>query len=166
MPAYSKEKQQEQIARIRQIMVLMPNASNETIGRKLKENNYSLDRKYISKLVKKIVSERTARYNVRTKEMALSKFEDLIDVMSDVLKKIFLSETASNMDKTVAIGQLVKQNKLIIDMMMDMGLLERYLGKLTHEVSTADILKIIEDAKHNNKNDQGGENKNNNKVDA
>jgi len=166
MPAYSKEKQQEQIARIRQIMVLIPKASIETIGRKLEEQKYKLDRKYIWKLRKKIEAERTSRYNARTKEMVLSNFEDLVDVMNEVLKKISLDSGASNMDKTVAIGQLVKQNKLIIDMMMDMGLLERYIGRLTHEVSTADILKIIEDAKHNSKNDQGGKDEDSNKVDA
>jgi len=165
MPAYSKEKQEEQIARIRQILVLKPSSSVMTVKELLAEQGEKLDRRYITKLKKKIEKERANRYNARTKEMVLSQFEDLVNVMSDVLKKIALSKTDSTqLDKTTAISQLIKQNKLVIEMMMDMGLLERYIGKMTHDVETSEILKLIEDAKHNNKDDKEKENRDSAKI--
>lgn len=165
MPAYSKEKQQEQIAKIRQILVLKPCATIMTVKQILTDRGEPLDERYIAKLKAKIEKERANRYNARTKEMVLSQFEDLVDVMSDILKKIAISKTDSTqLDKTNAISQLVKQNKLVIDMMMDMGLLERYIGKMTHDIDTSEILKIIENVKHNQTDDKGRKNRDNNKI--
>lgn len=164
MPAYSKEKQEEQIAKVRQIMVLKPNASNVTIQRILEEKGEKLDARYIGKLKTKIERERINRYNNRTKEIVISQFEDLILAMNEVLKKIAISETSTKQEQTQAISQLIRQNKLVIEMMMDMGLLERYIGRLTYEVPFAQILKDIEDAKHNKDNDKGRNDKDSDQV--
>ena len=148
MSKYSKEKQKEHMAKIRQIIVINPNASILQIQTVLEKNNYPLDKNYIGKLLRKIASERASRYNSAAAHTAIAKFEDFVKYVENELLKI-AKESPSDMVKTVALSNTVKHHKEVLNLQFDMGVFERKIGSSKVEITNiAEILKIITDAEN------------------
>lgn len=161
MPAYTKEHEQELMSKIRQIMVLKPDASCRQIVDVMQQNGRSITKEYVLKLQKKIRGERAHRYDNAAAKEAIAKFEDFVKTMNEELLKLN-KETKLDVVKSITISNIVKNYKMVLDFQFDTGVFERKLGKMTIEqINVAEILKAIKDerdAKQNqnrNSNDGG-----------
>ncbi len=146
MPKYSKIHEQEFVGKIRQVLVINPNATILGIQKILSNNGIELDKDYINKLLKKIRGERAHRYNNIAKQEAMAKFEDFILYAREKFLKIY--QTSNNdMVKTAALNHASNQYKDLLKMQLDVGVFEEKAKDNKKEVDNiAEILKIIDNA--------------------
>jgi hypothetical protein len=150
MPSYAKEKQDELMEMIREILVIKPKASCEKIKAVLAQNGVSLDKNYINKLKNKIHAERALRYNNAAVNEAIAQFDDFIKVMGKELLKI-KKESTDEWARMEAVKLLVANYKALLNLQFDMGVFEKKLGMLqtkTEITNIAEILKIITEAEN------------------
>ena len=146
MPRYSKEHEQEFIGKIKQVLVVNPNATILSIQKNLRNNNIELDKDYINKLLKKIRGERAHRYTNEAVGAAVAKFEDYISYFNSKLLKIEQA-TSNEMVKIMAIRQFINQNKDLLKMQLDVGVFEENNKNNGKEISNIpEILRIIDNA--------------------
>jgi hypothetical protein len=160
MPSYSEERQKEQMALIKEILIIKQTATVLEVQKILEEKRQMhLDKKYIGKLFKKIRGERATRYENANAKEALANFEDLMGYLKNELIKI-KNNTTSDMVKTIAIKNISQIYKDLLNLQLDFGIFERKLGTLKADIDVLGILTEIENAKQNktrdSKNDDGG----------
>ncbi len=137
MPKLSKGLQQENISRIRRLLVLKPDAT----AREISEATH-LDKEYVQKLIGKIRGERAKRMDLKTIDIVLAEFEDVLSESDKRLWKIVNNETASDKNVIAALRELRSNIKEVFDKMFDAGIFERQLGKATieHKVSPERVI--------------------------
>lgn len=157
MPTYGKDKTNEYLSRIRQIVVVKPDVTITQIGDTLKENGINLARNYIAKLVGKIRRERYTRYDHVTINKVLAEFEDFINATSVELLKI-AKTSKIDMAKIIAYDTRVKHYNILLDKLFDAGVFERKLGSIDSKyTNVAQVLKILKDERdQQRKLKQGG----------
>lgn len=149
MPSYSEERQKEQMALIKEILIIKQTATVSEVQKILEEKRgLHLDKKYIGKLFKKIRGERATRYENANAKEALANFEDLMGYLKNELIKI-KNNTDSDMVKTIALKNISQIYKDLLNLQLDFGIFERKLGTLKADVDIIGILKEIENAKQN-----------------
>ena len=166
MSVRSKEYEKEMIARVRQILIVKPDASIRQIVKVMNENNIKMSFEYVMTLLKKIRNERANRYNTAVAHTAIAKFEDFVKYVESELLKI-AKNSPSDMVRTIALSNMVKHYKDILNLQFDMGVFERKLGSAKLEITNiAEILKIITEAENdikskraNNQDDNAGPDK-------
>jgi hypothetical protein len=147
MGKYSEKKHNENIALVKRLMIRKPDISVRETKVALEKIGRTLNKDYINKLISITVAERTKRYDKHTKTIAVAKYEDFVRDLDATLYTIKDSETASNRDKIFAIRSLVENQKSIMNMLMDMGILERDLGRLRADVyDVAALAKIVRES--------------------
>ena len=157
MPKYSKERNDEHSSLVRRILIRKPEISvMETKDAIKRATGLELNKDYVHKMIKEILEERTKRYNNYTKSLAIAKYEDFIKDLDSVLYKIKDDKGSSNGEKIQAVRTLVENQRSIMNMLMDMGILERDLGRIKADVvDVAGLAKILreanEDARFNTK---------------
>lgn len=157
MSRISLEKQEEDIALIRSIMVRYPRISirgvQEALGQ-MEKPVFSKD--YISKIQKKIRGERVHRFNNYVASMVVSQYLDEAQALKDQLWRIitdqgereqvdilgedgrptgkkkwkWLKYPPKNSDRVKAIAELNKINISSMDALFDSGILARKLGEV------------------------------------
>jgi len=147
MSKYNEAEQKEHQALVKRLMIRKPQIGSTEVKSALEKVGITLDRDYVRKLSKQVVEERTKRYEKHTKAIAVARYEDFVRDLDATLYTIKDDKKASNRDKIFAIRTLVENQKSIMNMLMDMGILERDLGKLKAEiVDVAALAKIVRDA--------------------
>ena len=143
---YGKEREQELMARIRQIIVIKPDSSCREISKVMGENSMPITKEYALKLLKKIRGERANRYNNAAAKSAVAEFEDFIKLLAEDWRKL-KSSTELDVVKGMALVNLAKNYKTVLDLKFDIGIFERKLGTLKNEnYDMVEILKIITNA--------------------
>lgn len=143
------------IGNVRKIIVIKPGASEREIESALREKNINISRQYIRGLLKKIHGERAWRYNNVAAKMAIAQFEDFVKFVASELIKI-RTTTKSDMVKVIALDNMIKHYRSLIDLQFDMGVFERKLGTIrTEVVNIAELLKLLKDAEQEQKRDTG-----------
>lgn len=154
--AYSKEMKKEHTALIKQILIIKPDASIRQVVAAMTANARPLSFDYVMGLMRKIRAERARRYERATAKEAIAKFEDLVKNVEEELRKL-KNETSSDMVKAIALSNIVKHKKELLNLQFDAGVFERKLGTLNAQVvNVAEILKVLEDAERYKKT--GGHN--------
>ncbi|OGN25934.1 MAG: hypothetical protein A3B17_01335 [Candidatus Yanofskybacteria bacterium RIFCSPLOWO2_01_FULL_45_72] len=148
MPAFSKEKEKEFLAVIRLLLVRRPDISILGLQEALNQNGYRFHREYVTKLQKKVLTERIHRIEDRqllSKEIA--EFEDLIGVTANELWRIILAKNSSNHEKIRAIGTLVNNRSVLLEKKFNAGVFEKQLGKVKAEpVLTPEQRQMVSNA--------------------
>jgi hypothetical protein len=158
MSKYGNDKKKEHLAMIRRAMVVNPQASGQQITDLLKKRGHNFGKNYVYAMIKRVRGERATRYDRKTKAIVVAEFHDFIEQLEPRLREIALSiddERAA----VQAIKTLVENKKLLIDMAMDLGLIERQLGTVNvNNFDMAALSKIAEDASRKRKKDNNGGN--------
>lgn len=140
MPHLADGLVKQYISRIRRILVLKPDASVREVGEIL-----GIDKDYANKLLNKIRKERAKRMDLKTVNLVLAEFED---IMSESDKKLWAIVNTENQDtKSVifALKELRNNNVALFDKMFDAGIFERQLGKLKTEEKMNDEERVVLD---------------------
>ena len=149
MSKYNDEQKAEHKEIIKRILVRKPQISIQDTKRALGKIGYDLHIDYISKLYRDVLVERTTRYNKHTKAIAIAKYEDFVQDLNNTLYNIKEDKDSSNKDKIFAIRTLVENQKSIINMLMDMGILERDLGRIRADIiDVASLAKLAREARN------------------
>jgi hypothetical protein len=149
MSKYSDKKHNENISLVKRLMIRKPDISVRETKVALENIGREFDKDYIHKLIGIVIEERTKRYDKHTKTIAVAKYEDFVRDLDATLYAIKDSKKASNRDKIFAIRSLVENQKSIMNMLMDMGILERDLGKLRADVyDVAALAKIVRESQN------------------
>ena len=144
MPAYSKEKRNQYLERIRRLLVMNSKITILDIQSALESNSNDpirLDKDYIRKLRNKIYEERANRYHNYTVKKILAKHQDELEEMKLRLWAIANKKDSTNQEKTSAIREIRNANKDIFDAMADVGLFTKDLGKI--DAGMGEVLKAI-----------------------
>lgn len=152
MSRYTKEKKKEHLALVKRILVNKPDASGIQVREMLNSVGVKIDLTYVYRLINTVIKERTYRYNYATKSKVIAEYEDFIRDLEPILRKIG-EGSESDMASVVAIKALVENRKILLDKMMDFGLLERHLGKL-EVYDVAEIAKVVEQINEQRNNNQ------------
>lgn len=99
MPSIAREKQQFYKARIRSLLAVDHQMTNEEVGRKLAAENIELDRGFLRKLINEVYRERTIRADHKTLSAALAAFED---TMTEIVRASAATRTAATATSTAA----------------------------------------------------------------
>ena len=155
MSRYSKEKKKEHLAITRRAMARKPDITLLQLMNFFEKQKQPIGINYASDLVRKVKNERATRYDRYTKSMIVADFEDFIRDLQPRLRE--LAEDRSGKVSVMAINALVQHKKELIEMAMDLGLIDRHLGKIEH-YNVAEIAKLVEQAnekrrRHNNPSD-------------
>lgn len=149
MGAYSDDRQQYHIGRIRQILVLKADASAETIKEALERDPsspLSLDRVYIRKLLRKILSERVHRFRHVDIQRRLAEMQDRTEVVIAEMWKIILDPKFDERARVNAGKLIVDAERNFLTAQIDAGIYEKKLGtidvKHEHTLSLAPELKL------------------------
>ena len=149
MSLYSEEQKQEHLAITRRVVIRNPNVNGYEAQRILEKAGYKLNKEYVYKILAKIRDERTKRYDRHTKEIIIAEFDDFINDLEPKLREIIAAGEDNN--KIQAIRTLVKHKEILLDKMMDMGLLERQIGSI-EMYDMANIAKLVKEANERKNN--------------
>jgi hypothetical protein len=143
MAKYSKERQREYMAIIRQLLTRNPYITNRQIKEGLANaptNPISLDINYIGKLVRKISTQRAKDIELATMEEVMGEFRNEAIELKRQLWAVISDGTTKQRDKVAAIKEVRNTSKELFDKMFESGIFERSLGKIKvgHELSEED----------------------------
>lgn len=162
MSRYSKEKQDEIIARIRSFLVRKPDLTIREVQDLLAGSHQSmkLDKNYVGKLLNKIRKERTVRLNNYTVNVTLAKFEDEAEDLKarfyaivtdrgekqEIMDKdgkptgtfAWVRKPPSHRDVTNALKEIRQTSIALFDKMFDSGVFERQVGNIRVEDKLSD----------------------------
>lgn len=152
MSRYSKEKKKEHLAIVKRILVRKPDATLMQIMDIFKKNNQKICINYANKLANNIQHERAVRYGHYTRSIVMANYEDFIKELEPLLRNI--SENSKDEKaRVMAIRQLVDNKRAILNALMDLGLLDRVLGKV-EVYDVAEIAKLVKNANEQRNNRQ------------
>ncbi len=128
MPSYSAEAQALHIAYIRRIMLIkgtgLSNRGRDVsvleIQRQLAENNLMLDYAYITKLKRKIMSERVKNVDAYTREQLKRDLTHVLTAHLETAYEILHSKRAKDSDKVAAMRELRETYCAIYDRTIDL----------------------------------------------
>ena len=175
MPNYSKDTQEKFIDRIREVMIILPNASVRRIQDELatnKDNPLLLHRTYLTKLVDKIHGERKHRLDKAFINKRLAELEDTTRALTLQNWKIALDPTSTKKEKILALREIREAEHKLLTVQMDAGIYQDKDGK---QVKTAlrpvlvwqqNIIQKVYEARRisdnrGSANDQQGDNRGN-----
>jgi len=130
---YSKEQEKYFISQIRKILVMVSDASSREISEILAEQKkrpLKLSRKYVDKLKKKILEERTMRYNYYLVNSVLAAFEDKIREIDGRLWNLLNDPDTTPGEKVMVLREIRKNDESLMDKMFDAGVFSRKIGEL------------------------------------
>jgi hypothetical protein len=130
MPELSTQTKHYHRQRIRSLIVQQPQISPEGIRRHLMDQGLTLDRKYIAKHLKAIMSERAKRADTWTLNMALSSFQDAMAEIARVGWTIANDEMAPGRDRAAALREVREAYNAAFEKLFDAGVFERKLGTI------------------------------------
>lgn len=139
MPAYSKEREQYHISRVKSVMILAPDAGLEQIQEALEASTQDplrLDRDYISKIRRKIYAERLQRNNNLNKGARIAYIQDKKKAVEQRLWGEATNMKNPGVVRVMALEKIVKNELDLLKAEMDAGLYERQIGtvKVSGEV--------------------------------
>ena len=133
MPAYSKEREQYHISRIRSILILRPDATFDEIAEALSastEAPLALERHYISKLKKKIYAERLRRNDNLNRNARIAYIQDKKKVVEQRLWQEATNMKNPGVVRVMALEKIMKNELELLAAEMDAGCYERKIGTL------------------------------------
>lgn len=132
MPAYKDEIQQYHRERIRDILVLKPAASAETIKKTLASSEVplNLDIAYLRKQIHKIRQERYHRFAKDKVESRLAEIQDATRLVSEQMWKILVDTTADTKARVAAGKVIIDGEHKLLEAQMTGGVFDRKLGTL------------------------------------
>jgi hypothetical protein len=130
MPAISKDRQELYKSRIRAIVSVNHQLTNNEISDLLERDGIHLDRDYLSKLLRKVYQERTKRADRQTLNYALAAFEDTMTEVVRVAWSIAKDPSARKQDRVAALREVREAHKDVFEKLFDAGVFERKLGTL------------------------------------
>lgn len=138
MASFKDETVQYHKERVREVLVLKPNASMRAIREALEGDPRSpltLDRHYIGKLVRKIHAERAQRYNTAIVESRLAEIQDRTQGVVEQMWRILLDGTADGKGRVMAGKVIIDAEHKLLEAQMNAGIFERKLGtvEVSHE---------------------------------
>lgn len=153
MANYSEEQREQHKGMVKRAIALDPNLSLIKLQKALEEREgttFSID--YIRDMIKVVRQEWVDQYDHETKDLVSAKFDELgmfiIENLRNILKeeKIIYNKTASIDQAVVSQANRIKALKeirdtarMMIDMKMDLGILERHIGRIDGE---ADVIRV------------------------
>ena len=140
MPAISKDRQELYKSRIRALVSVNHQLTNNEISDLLEREGIHLDRDYLSKLLRKIYQERTKRADRQTLNYALAAFEDTMTEVVRVAWSIATDEYARKQDRVAALREIREAHKDVFEKLFDAGVFERKLGTLDAVVRNTPLL--------------------------
>jgi len=136
MPKYKKELTNYHIERVRQVLVMNPNMGVIRISKTLAEARSSpikLDPQYISNLKKKIIGERTWRYEKAKVKRRIALLEDQTRELQSGLWEIVNNTAEENKIRIQAANAIVASEHKLFQAQMDSGIYERKIGTIEVE---------------------------------
>lgn len=152
----SEEKVQELMAKVRQILVMKPEATGKEVA-----DAIGVERRYALRLMKKVRRENAERINRQTIEGELGKMEAEISEICLILWQIITKSTKTILDKdgkvvTIdmpdnekinAIKALLEAKRILFNAKFDAGIFSRQLGTLKTENKSIIISLLLKNAK-------------------
>ena len=139
MPKLTDEDRSELKAKIRRILVRSPRASKYKIASALK-----IDKNTALKLRKEVRAENVERLSSKTEE-EIAKIESSFDDVEEEAWRIIGDSDSNKKAITAALSIIIKSKKELFNMKMDGGLLKRYLGEGT--INLTDVFLAIRKTK-------------------
>ena len=153
----SEEQREQHKQMVRRAIALNPNLTLVKLKNALeKQEGLEISIPYISDIVKKVREEWTEQYDHETKALTAARFDELcvflVDNLRDIIteeKKIYKSTTSieqaivSQANRIKAIKEIRDTAKMMIDLKMDLGILERHLGKLDTDVNIPRVRNLV-----------------------
>ncbi len=150
MPAYSKEREQYYIERIKGVLDLKLNASTMTIHEALaKDTNapLSLARVYIEKLRRKIDGERAHRFDDAKVGKRLAEIQDRTESVIAQMWRVLLDPNAPEVARVSGGRAIIEAEHRLFDAQLNAGIFERKLGSVEiqhiHELAPEHKLLIL-----------------------
>ncbi|MBI4160052.1 hypothetical protein HY504_02705 [Candidatus Wolfebacteria bacterium] len=136
MPAFKKETTDYHQERVRDILILKPNASARSIAEALAsdpKNPLPLHRLYIGKLIRKIEGERRHRLDNAKVTKYLAIIEDETQSVKEQLWGILLDNAADSKARVMAARGIIEAGNKLLELQMNAGIFERELGTVRVE---------------------------------
>lgn len=139
MPSIAREKQQFYKARIRSLLAVDHQMTNEEVGRKLAAENIELDRGFLRKLINEVYRERTIRADHKTLSAALAAFED---TMTEIVRRAWeiVEDPMSERNEVLAaLREIRSAHNDVFQKLFDAGVFNRKLGTIEAMVRNAPL---------------------------
>jgi hypothetical protein len=136
--------------RIREILVTDPRAGGQKIRKALlnsPEFPLDLDEKFITRQIRKIRAERSARQYAPDIKARISEMEERTEMVMRQMWQIIGSSSATNQEKIVAAKVIASADKDLLDAQMDAGVFDRKVGTLDVEENKRIILELPPEVK-------------------
>lgn len=133
-----KEHEKYYLDRVREVLVLKPNAGRVLIKKILQENPENplvLGEAYVGILKKKILGERRRRYDFVKVEERLAELQDRTEGIVAQLWRIVLDGTADERARVAAAKTIIEADHKFFEAQMNAGVFERKLGTVEVEHS-------------------------------
>ena len=145
MASYGDETKQYHRERIREILVLKPNASVRAIRQALDADPSSpltLDPVYIGKHVRAIRTERSTRYVRPDMMQTIAELEDKTESVVEQMWRIVLDPKLDERARVQAGKLIVDSQHSLLESKMNAGIYERKLGTVAVEHTHEHIVKL------------------------
>jgi len=151
MAAFNDETRQYHIERVKEVLVLKPTASAESVVRALEGSTdpLKLDRAYARKLMKKIREERHHRFNREIVQVRLAEIQDKTQLVGEQMWKIFLDPKADDKARVQAGKAIIENEHKFLEAQMNAGIFDRKLGTLAvdHDHIHAHVVSLAPEMK-------------------
>ncbi len=176
MSIYSKEKTKQHLSIVRRMLALDRNATLDKLQENLKANGLELSIPYIWKLRKKAEGYWRNKYDYTTKQIMLAQADEWFDYLIQQLRKIVQDEqvtynytvqseqeggnkrninkirTFSQINRIQAIREIRETIKLMLQLRMDFGIVDRKLGEIDANLNGISLREIAKELYAKNPN--------------
>lgn len=158
MPKIIAPVHEENKAAVATVMLLNPKYGSGRVADVLKDSGRPLDKAYVLKCMKEVAEERATRYIEESQEVAMAKYDDLCEWITNQCRAIMQEELkvydrkgsvkqqfASQSNRIQALKLIILTAEKALNFKMDLGIFERQLGKIKGDATVLSLMAALKE---------------------